>query len=66
MDATELERRIGDLRRRLAELPAEEQERALDGWAEVLTLCELPREPGEEVTLLISLDRSTEVTHLSG
>jgi hypothetical protein len=66
MDATELERRIGHLKRRLAELPAEEQERALDGWAEVLTLCELPREPGEEVTLAISLDRSTEVTHLSG
>ncbi len=66
MDAKELDRRIADLRMRCAKLSPEDQEQVLDAWAQVLTLCELPREPGEAVSLAISLDRSSRVTHRSG
>lgn len=66
MISSELDRRFAELKERCAKLPAEDQERALDGFTEVLTLCELPREPGESVALSISLSRSTEITHLSG
>ena len=66
MDATELDRRFRELRERCAKLPVDEQERVLDGWRQVLTLCELPREPGDTVSLSISLDRSSRITHLSG
>ena len=66
MDAGELERRLADIKERCAKLSAEDQERALDGFMQVLTLCELPRERGESVVLSISLNRSSGVTHLSG
>jgi len=66
MEPTELERRYAALKVRCAKLAAEDQERVLDAWAQVLVLCELPREPGETMSLSISLDRSSEITHLSG
>ena len=49
MEATELERRCAALKARCAKLAAEDQERVLDAWAQVLVLCELPREPGETI-----------------
>ena len=66
MDASELDRRLAEIKERCARLSAEDQERALDGFAQVLTLCELPREPDESVSWSISLERSSAVTHLSG
>ena len=66
MDEPELDRRLAELRQRALRLSPEERERALDGFAQVLTLCELPREPGESVSLSIGLQRSSEITHLSG
>jgi hypothetical protein len=66
MEPGELERRVAELKARCAKLPPEDQDRVLDGWAQVLALCELPREPGEAVALTIALSRSSEVTHLSG
>ena len=66
MEPTELDRRCAALTARCAKLAAEDQERVLDAWAQVLVLCELPRQPGETVSLSISLDRSSEITHLSG
>lgn len=66
MEPRELDRRFAEMKEQWARLPAEDQERALDGFAQVLTLCELPREPGESLSLSISLDRSSDVTHLSG
>jgi hypothetical protein len=66
MERTELEQRCAALKARWAKLAAADQERVLDAWAQVLVLCELPREPGESMSLSISLDRSSEITHLSG
>jgi hypothetical protein len=66
MQPTELERRCAALNARCAKLAADDQERVLDAWAQVLVLCELPREPGETMSLSISLNRSSEITHLSG
>ena len=66
MDASELERRFAELKERCARLPPEDRERALDGFLQVLTLCELPRERGEAVSLSISLSHASGVTHLSG
>ena len=66
METTELDRRLAELKERCARLSAADRQQALDGFSQVLALCELPREPGETVTLSISLQRSCEITHLSG
>jgi hypothetical protein len=66
MDATELERRLASIRERCAKLPEDQQARALEAFADVLTLLELPREPGESAALSISLERSPKVTYPSG
>ena len=66
MHASELDRRFAELMARVAKLPVEERERALDGFAQVLTLLELPRERGESAELAISLARASDVTHRSG
>lgn len=66
MDARQLDRHFAELKERCAKLPPEVQERALKGLMDVITLCELPREPGEQLALSISLDRQSEITHLSG
>jgi hypothetical protein len=66
METTELDRRFAQLKARCARLSAVDQEQALDGFTEIVTLFELPREPGETVSLSVSLHRSSEITHLSG
>lgn len=65
MDA-DLDQLVTELKARCARLAPEDQKAVLDGWTQVLTLWELPRKPGETVALSISLDRSSEVTYLSG
>ena len=66
MDAIDLDQRLTELKERWAKLPAEDRERALDGFAQVLTLCELPRATGEDASLSIGLSRPSEITHKSG
>lgn len=66
MEASELERRFAEFTERCAKLPVEDQERVLEGCSQVLALFQLPREPGESVSLSISLDRSSQITHRSG
>lgn len=66
MNATDLDRRFAELKERLAKLPPEDRARALDGFAQVLTLCQLPRGPGEDASLSIGLSRRGDVTLKSG
>ena len=66
MQTTELDRRFAQLKERCSGLSAGDREQALDGFAQIVTLLELPREPGETVSLSVSLHRSSEITHLSG
>jgi hypothetical protein len=66
MQSGELDRRVAELTARLAKLPQDQQDRALDGFAQVLTLCELPRERGESFAWSISVERSSGITHKSG
>jgi hypothetical protein len=55
METRGLEQRLSDLKARLQKLAPEDQERALDGFAQVLTLCEMRREGEEAQTLAITL-----------
>ena len=66
MQSTELDRRFAQLSERCARLSTGDQEQACDGFTQIVTLLELPREPGESVSLSVSLHRSSEITHLSG
>ena len=66
MDAQEIERRLADVKARLAKLSADDQELALDGFAQVLTVLALPRGKDESVALSISLDREGNVEYPSG
>jgi len=66
MQAKDIEQRLADVKTRLAKLSAENQERALDGFAEVLTILALPRAKDETVSLSISLDREGNVEYPSG
>lgn len=66
MHEIDLDQRFAELKERCAKLPAEDRERALDGFAQVLTLCELPREPDGDVALSIGLSRPSAITHRSG
>ena len=66
MDAGDIERRWAELKERVARLPAEDRERALDGFAQVLTVLALPREGGEAASLSIGLDRASNATYKSG
>jgi hypothetical protein len=66
MDESERERRLADIAARCARLAPDEQERALDAFAQVLTLVELPRGPGETAALSISLERAPQVAYPSG
>ena len=63
---TDVDQRWAELKARLAKLRPEDQARALDGFTQVLTLVELPREPGESVSLTIGLERSGNVAYPSG
>jgi hypothetical protein len=66
MDTGEIEQRLADVKTRLSKLPAEDQERALDGFAEVINILALPRAKDETVSLSISLDREGNVEYPSG
>ena len=66
MDAGEVDRRWAELKERLARLPEEDRERALDGFAQVLTVLALPRDGGEPAALSISLDRASNTAYRSG
>jgi hypothetical protein len=66
MNAAELEHRFAELKEKCAKLPEEDQARALDGFNQVVTLLELPREKGEAFSLSISVEHSGGVTHRSG
>jgi hypothetical protein len=66
MDTGEADKRLSDIKGRLAKLKPEDQERALDGFAQVLTLCEMRREGEEPPTLAITLNQAPGVTNLSG
>jgi hypothetical protein len=66
MDAGELERRLGEMKTRLAKLAPEDQERALDGFAQVLNVLALPRAEGEAVSLSVTLDRGENIEYPSG
>ncbi len=66
MDESELERRFTEISERCAKLPPEARERALDAFVQVLTLLELPREPGESAALSVTFERSPRVAYPSG
>jgi hypothetical protein len=66
MDASELDHRLMELRTRLAKLGADDQERALDGFAQVLNVLALPRSKDEAVSLSIRLDRGENIEYPSG
>ena len=66
MDEMEWERRLAEIGQRCAKLPPESRERALDAFAQVLTLIELPREPGESAAVTVTLERSPSVAYQSG
>ena len=66
MDAREIELRLADVKARLAKLSVEDQERALDGFAQVLNLLALPRAADETVSLSVSLDREGNIEYPSG
>jgi hypothetical protein len=66
MDETEFERRLAEIGQRCARLAPDERERALDAFAQVLTLVELPRESGESAAVSVTLERSSGVAYPSG
>jgi len=66
MEAKDLERRFADLGMRLAKLPPPYQEQALEGFADVLTLLEMPRDKNGPVKLLVSLDHESNIEYPSG
>ncbi len=66
MDTGAVEQRLGDLKTRLAKLSPEDRERALDGFAQVVTLCEMRREGEEAPVLSVTLKQPPGVTTLSG
>jgi hypothetical protein len=66
MDASELDRRLTEMRTRLAKLGPEDQERALDGFAQVLNVLALPRGKDDAVSLSISLDHGENIEYPSG
>ena len=66
MDTGDIDRRLAEVKARLAKLAAEDQERALDGFAQVLNVLALPRDKGEAVSLSVSLDRGENIEYPSG
>ena len=66
MDAGEMERRLADVRARLAKLTPPVQEQALDGFADVLTVLEMQRDKDRPTKLLVSLDHESNVEYPSG
>ena len=65
MDA-EFERKWSDLQARFAKLKRDDQELALEGIAQVLTVAALPREKGETPSWSITLDAKSNIAYPSG
>ena len=66
METRNLERRLMELRTRLAKLPPPAQEQALDGFADVLTLLETRSDKDRPSRLLVSLDHDSNIEYPSG
>jgi hypothetical protein len=66
MEVKDLERRLAELRTRLAKLSPPCQEQALDAFAEVLTVLELPRDENGPVKLLVTLEHESNIEYPSG
>lgn len=66
MQVKDLERRLAELRTRLAKLSPPCQEQALDAFADVLTVLELPREKDGPVKLLVTLEHESNIEYPSG
>ncbi|HEY7386032.1 MAG TPA: hypothetical protein VH743_20420 [Beijerinckiaceae bacterium] len=66
MEAKDLERRLAELRTRLARLSPPCQEQALDAFADVLTVLELPRDKDGPVNILVTLEHESNIEYPSG
>ena len=66
MDTKELERRLAELRTRLAQLPPPAQEQALDGFTDVLTVLETQPDKNGPAKLLVSLAHQSNIEYPSG
>jgi uncharacterized coiled-coil protein SlyX len=66
METEDLERRLAELRTRLAKLPPPAQEQALDGFADVLTVLETQTDKNGPAKLLVSLDHKSNIEYPSG
>ena len=66
MEVKDLDRRLAELRARLAKLSPPCQEQALDAFADVLTVLELPRAGDGPVKVLVSLEHESNIEYPSG
>jgi uncharacterized coiled-coil protein SlyX len=66
MEANNLERRLVELKTRLAKLSPPRQEQALDGFADVLTVLETRPDKNGPVRILVSLDHESNIEYPSG
>jgi uncharacterized coiled-coil protein SlyX len=66
METKDLERRLTELRMRLAKLSPPAQEQALDGFADVLTVLETRPDKNGPAKLLVSLDHDSNIEYPSG
>ena len=66
MEVKDLERRLGELRTRLARLSPPCQEEALDAFADVITVLEMPRDKDGPVKLLVTLEHESNIEYPSG
>ena len=66
MEVKDLERRLGELRTRLARLSPPCQEEALDAFADVITVLEMPRDKDGPVKLLVTIEHESNIEYPSG
>ena len=66
METKDLERRLMELRTRLARLPPPDQEQALDAFADVITVLETRPEKDAPARLLVSLAHDSNIEYPSG
>jgi hypothetical protein len=66
MEVKDLERRLGELRTRLARLSPPCQEEALDAFADVIRVLEMPRDKDGPVKLLVTIEHESNIEYPSG